>query len=85
MHTAFTQNTEISVPSAPPIHNFAARCPRGHRPSQRVTLAELRSPSVRFHCRLCGQSWTPSAADRLRALDFAEASEDWTAAPPSAA
>lgn len=75
-----------------PIHNFAARCPRGHRPAQSHTLAELRDPELRFYCRLCGQSWRPRASDRTRALGFAEQSEaywrashNWIAPPPAAA
>jgi hypothetical protein len=76
MHTA---------PDAETLHNFAARCPQGHRPSQKYTLVELRSPAVQFYCGLCGQSWTPHTTDRLRALAFAEASEEWIASPHSAA
>jgi hypothetical protein len=81
MHTSVSKNAESSVQ---PIHNFAARCPQGHRPSQKRTLIELRSPAVQFHCGICGQSWAPTATERLRALGFAEASEEWTA-PHSAA
>lgn len=82
MPTAICANTEIAVQ---PIHNFAARCPRGHRPSQKRTLTELRSPSVQFHCSLCGRSWTPTTTERLRALGFAEASEEWNGFPDWAA
>lgn len=72
--------------SQTPIHNFAARCPRGHRPPQSRTLAELRDPEVRFYCRLCEASWQPPVADRSRALGFAEASEEsWWTTPPTAA
>ncbi len=68
-----------------PLHNFAARCPWGHRPAQSRTLAELRDPAVRFYCGLCERSWTPKADERMRALGFAEASEDWAHTPTSAA
>jgi hypothetical protein len=83
MHTSLSSNAEVSVQ---PLHNFAARCPKGHRPSQKRTLVELRSPAVQFYCSICGEAWTPSATERLRALGFAEASEaseEW--APHSAA
>jgi hypothetical protein len=67
-------------------HVFAARCPDGHRPPQAQTLRELRSPAVRFQCDVCGKSWSPDTVERMRALEFAEASEWKTAeAPPSAA
>jgi hypothetical protein len=75
MHTSLSGNAEVSVQ---PLHNFAARCPHGHLPSQKRTLTELRSPAVQFYCGLCGESWVPAATERLRALGFAEASEDWT-------
>jgi hypothetical protein len=68
-----------------PVHNFAARCPQGHRPSQTRTLDELRNPGIQFYCRLCDRSWTPPPAERLRALGFAEASEDWSGVPHTAA
>lgn len=69
-----------------PVHNFAARCPRGHRPPQSRTLAELRDPEVRFYCKLCSKSWQPQADDRSRAVGFAEASEvSWLDTPPTAA
>ena len=69
-----------------PIHNFAARCPKGHRPAQSRTLDELRDPEVRFFCRLCARSWRPRVEDRSRAVGFAAASEDeWMTPPPTAA
>lgn len=72
--------------SPTPVHTFAARCPRGHRPPQQRTLAELRDRNVRFYCRLCEESWQPQGVDRTRALGFAEASEDnWHSTPPTAA
>lgn len=71
--------------STAPVHNFAARCPHGHRPPQSWTLAELRDPGVRFYCRLCAQTWTPRVEERTRALGFAEASEDQVQPPPFAA
>lgn len=68
------------------LHNFAARCPEGHRPAQSHSLAELRSPVVRFYCKLCEKGWTPKKDELSRARDFAEASEDWsTYTPPTAA
>lgn len=68
------------------VHTFAARCPRGHRPPQQHTLAELRDRNVRFYCRLCESSWHPQGADRSRALGFAEASEEsFQTTPPNAA
>jgi hypothetical protein len=82
MDTRTNGETERSVQ---PVHNFAARCPQGHRPSQKHTLTELRSASVQFYCSHCGQSWTPTTPERLRALGFAEASEDWSAFPNTAA
>jgi hypothetical protein len=69
-----------------PVHNFAARCPSGHRPAQSRTLAELRDPEVRFYCTLCSRSWRPQPDDRSRAVGFAEASEHtWQWTPPTAA
>lgn len=69
-----------------PIHNFAARCPAGHRPAQSRTLDELRDPEVRFYCHLCGRSWRPPVEDRSRAVGFAAASENsWIPTPPAAA
>lgn len=69
-----------------PVHNFAARCPKGHRPAQSRTLGELRDPKVRFYCGLCESSWRPQTVDRSRALGFAQASEDdWMNAPPPTA
>ena len=65
-------------------HVFASRCPQGHRPPQTRTLGELRSPSVQFYCELCHQAWSPTTVERIRALEFAEASEG-VEAPPSAA
>lgn len=65
-------------------HVFAARCPLGHRPPQRRTVRELRDPAVQFYCELCEREWTPAAADRMRALGFAESSEG-VEAPRSAA
>ncbi len=67
------------------IHTFAARCPKGHRPAQTRTLAELQDPAVRFYCALCGRLWTPDREDHTRALDFAEASERRLDSPLSAA
>jgi hypothetical protein len=58
-----------------PRHVFAARCPHGHRPAQNRTLQELRDPSVQFYCELCHETWVPATSDRIRALQFAEASE----------
>ncbi len=66
------------------FHNFAARCPRGHRPPQSRTLAELRAPGVRFYCELCEKGWTPKNDELTRAVGFAEASED-AYTPPTAA
>ncbi len=66
-----------------PLHNFAARCPNGHRPPQSRTLRELKDPKVRFYCQLCEQEWRPEANERVRAVGFAEASEEWTL-PPAA-
>lgn len=68
-----------------PLHSFAARCPRGHRPAQSRTLGELQDPEVRFYCALCGRSWTPEREDHARALEFAEASQRWVESPLSAA
>jgi hypothetical protein len=70
--------------TAEPRHVFAGRCPQGHRPPQRRTLGELRDPRVQFHCEICQREWTPTTPERLRALEFAEASEA-ASAPPSAA
>ena len=56
-------------------HVFAARCPHGHRPAQSRTLQELRNPSVQFYCELCHKTWVPATPERIRALQFAEASE----------
>lgn len=67
-----------------PRHVFAARCPQGHRPPQTRTLRELRNPAVQFYCELCQRGWTPAPVERIRALEFAEASES-VEAPPSAA
>jgi hypothetical protein len=75
------------------VHIFAARCPNGHRPPQTRTLSQLKDPSVRFYCRVCDQEFRPAADDRTRAVNFAEASEqwntgteaDWTFTPPTAA
>ena len=67
-----------------PRHIFAARCPHDHRPAQKRTLRELRDPGVLFYCALCGQLWTPSLAERKRAVEFAEASEN-VQVPTSAA
>lgn len=68
------------------LHNFAARCPKGHRPAQTQTLADLRNPDVRFYCKLCDKGWAPKKDELARALDFAEASEGWsTYTPPTAA
>jgi hypothetical protein len=67
-----------------PGHVFAARCPQGHRPPQTRTLRELRDPSVQFYCELCQRAWNPPTVERIRALEFAEASES-AEAPPSAA
>ena len=67
------------------LHNFAARCPRGHRPAQTRTLAELRDPEVTFYCKLCATSWSPHEDERSRAVGFAEASEEWAQTGPSAA
>ena len=70
----------------PKMHNFAARCPNGHRPAQSRTLEELRDPEVRFYCRICEHSWQPRHEERARAMDFALASEDrWVTTPPTAA
>ena len=71
--------------SQSPLHNFAARCPRGHRPAQTRTLGELRDPDVTFYCRVCATSWLPHNDERGRAVEFAEASEEWAQKPPSAA
>ena len=60
------------------LHNFAARCPKGHRPSQTRTIDELRDSAVLFYCGLCDGHWAPSTEERLRALGFAESSEEWT-------
>jgi len=68
-----------------PRHSFAGRCPNGHRPAQTRTLTELRDPNVQFYCALCEASWTPAADERRRAVGFAEAAEDWTSLPPTAA
>ena len=65
-------------------HVFAARCPHGHRPAQSRTLQELRNPSVEFYCELCHETWVPATPERIRALQFAEASEIFEA-PNSAA
>lgn len=68
------------------LHNFAARCPQGHRPAQTQTLADLRRPEVRFYCKLCAKGWTPREEELARAVDFAEASETWSMfTPPTAA
>jgi hypothetical protein len=72
------------MPNTEPRHVFAARCPRGHRPPQTRTLSDLRNPRVQFYCELCQHAWTPAASERMRALEFAEASES-EAAPSSAA
>jgi hypothetical protein len=71
--------------AAEPLHNFAARCPNGHRPPQSLTLAALRNPKVRFHCRVCEETWTPDCKDHQRALTFAEASEGLFETPLNAA
>lgn len=68
-----------------PRHSFAGRCPNGHRPAQTRTLSELRNPGLQFYCALCESSWTPAVDERERALGFAEAAEDWSAPPPTAA
>jgi hypothetical protein len=68
-----------------PRHNFAGRCPNGHRPAQSRTLSELRNPSVQFYCALCEASWTPAADEVERAIGFAEAAENWGSIPPTAA
>jgi hypothetical protein len=71
--------------AAEPLHNFAARCPNGHRPPQSLTLSALRDPQVRFHCRVCEESWTPDDYEHDRALGFAEASEGQFETPLNAA
>jgi len=58
-----------------PRHVFAARCPHGHRPAQSRTLQELRNPAVQFYCEHCHETWVPATPERIRALQFAEASE----------
>jgi hypothetical protein len=68
-----------------PLHNFAARCPNGHRPPQTFTLSALQNPRVRFHCRVCEASWTPDPYEHGRALGFAAASEHQYETPLSAA
>ena len=68
-----------------PLHNFAARCPKGHRPAQTVTLDQLRQPGVEFYCGLCEKTWVPSSRELERAVRFAEASEDVFDTPLSAA
>jgi hypothetical protein len=70
--------------SPDPRHVFAARCPHGHRPAQSRTLQELRNPAVQFYCEHCHETWVPATPERIRALQFAEASEIFEA-PNSAA
>jgi hypothetical protein len=41
------------------------------------TSDELRDPAVLFYCGLCDRRWAPSTEERIRALGFAESSEEW--------
>jgi hypothetical protein len=47
-------------------------------------LQELRNPGVEFYCEHCHETWVPATPERIRALQFAEASEIFEA-PNSAA
>src|SRR5262249_18576243 len=75
---------DTSMMSPDARHVFAARCPHGHRPAQSRTLQELRNPAVQFYCEHCHETWVPATPERIRALQFAEASETFEA-PNSAA
>ena len=55
---------------APVIYSFGARCPRGHLPSQQLSVAELNRADVEFYCVLCDLAWIPSLDERARVRAF---------------
>ena len=62
---------------------FAAQCPRGHRPAQTLSVAEVSRADVEFYCVLCDLWWIPSDEERSRVLSAIRgASDDTTWASP---
>ncbi len=68
-------------PSTPQA--FAATCPKGHRPAQTLSAAEVVRPAVTFYCVLCDRCWIPTTQEREEALHAIVAREAWPQATSS--